>query len=59
MMPTCDMTSDCEQPVTMLDQDGFVYCTNHGLSRRTWQPCRKLRPYEVNRLARGETIARY
>jgi hypothetical protein len=53
------MTSECERPVSHLDQDGFVYCAAHGLARRGWQPCRKLRPYELRRLERGETITRY
>lgn len=57
--PRCDMTSECERPVSHLDQDGFVYCAAHGLARRGWQPCRKLRPYELRRLERGETITRY
>lgn len=57
--PRCDMTADCTEPVTHLDQDGFVYCTTHGLQRRCWQPCRKLRPAEVRKLERGEQIARY
>lgn len=55
----CDMTADCEEAVTMLDNDGFVYCTSHGLSRRSWKQCRKLRPHEIRRLERGETLTRY
>jgi hypothetical protein len=57
--PHCDMTAECDRPVTHLDQDGYVYCTDHGLSRRTWQPCRRLRGWELRRLERGETLARY
>ena len=58
-MPTCDMTKDCKQPVTHLDTAGYVYCTAHGLERRSYEPCRKLRPFELRRLARGEQIQRY
>jgi hypothetical protein len=58
-MPTCDMTEDCTEPVTHLDDKGFVYCTYHGILRRGWRPCRKLRKHELNRLARGEQIKRY
>lgn len=60
--PRCaGMGSDanCADPVTMLDTAGFVYCTKHGTQRRQYEPCRKLRPHELNRLARGETIERY
>lgn len=55
----CDMTDDCQTPVTMIDDKGYVYCTDHGLERRDWRPCRKLRDHEVNRLNRGEPLAHY
>lgn len=57
--PKCDMQADCTEPVTHIDQDGFAYCTDHGLARRAYQPCRKLRPAELAKLARGEQIAKY
>lgn len=56
---TCDGRAGCADPVSMLDQAGFVYCTRHGMWRRTHEPCRKLRPAELRKLARGEQIARY
>lgn len=55
----CDMTADCRSTITMLDDKGFVYCEGHGMSRRGWRPCRHLRQHELNRLNRGESIARY
>jgi hypothetical protein len=55
----CDMKTDCVKPITMIDESGFIYCTDHGLSRRSWKYCRKLRPFELNRLKRGETVKRY
>lgn len=58
-MPTCEMTTGCTEPVTMIDNGGFVYCTCHGLARRSWKPCRKLRPHELRKIARGETITKY
>ncbi len=57
--PTCDGKAGCLEPVAMLDQKGYVYCTSHGLWRRGYQPCRKLTSSELNKLARGEQIARY
>jgi hypothetical protein len=55
----CDMTDDCSANVTHIDQDGYAYCTEHGIERRSWMPCRKLRPHELARLQRGEPLARY
>lgn len=50
----CDMFSECTKAVAMVDNSGFLYCESHGLRRD--RPCRKLRPFELNRLMRGETI---
>lgn len=58
-LPNCDMRKGCAAPVAMLDQKGYVYCAVHGAARQTSQPCRKLRPHELNRLRRGETVERY
>ena len=56
---TCDMREDCTEPVTHIDSSGFAYCTPHGIDRRAWKPCRKLRPWELRRLERGEQLRRY
>ena len=56
---TCDMREDCREPVTMVDASGFVYCADHGLYRRIHKPCRKLRGWELRRLARGVPLNRY
>ena len=55
----CDMSHDCESPVTHIDQDGYAYCTTHGEQRRYSQPCRKLRDWELRKLQRGEQLTRY
>lgn len=55
----CDMKTDCTKPITMIDDSGFIYCADHGLSRRGWKLCRKLRPFELNRLKRGERVQHY
>lgn len=57
----CDMREDCDEPVTMLENKGWIYCTDHGIGRRDWprNKTRKLRPYEVNKLLRGEALTRY
>ncbi len=54
----CD-TEGCVEPVTHIDSKGFIYCTDHGQTRRHYQRCRKLRPHELNRLRRGEQVKRY
>lgn len=56
---SCDMHKECASEVTMIDNSGWLYCTDHGLDRRSWKPCRKLRTHELNRLKRGEQIKRY
>lgn len=56
---TCDMRADCDRPVTMIDSKGWAYCTTHGLIRQTYQNCRKLRPHELNRLKRGQSLLHY
>lgn len=58
-MPQCDGWCDHANPVTHLDTAGFVYCTPCGLIRREYEPCRKLRPFEMNRLLAGKQITKY
>lgn len=55
----CDMVEDCVEPVTYIDDKGFVYCTPHGLDRQTYRRCRKLRLHELRRISRGEQVAHY
>lgn len=56
----CDMRRECEQPVTHIDDKGYVYCAGHGLSRRAaGHRCRKLRAAELRRLHSGQPIAHY
>lgn len=56
---TCDMEKDCKEQVAMIDSSGFIYCHNHGLDRRDWEPCRKLRDWELRRLEKGKPLTRY
>lgn len=58
--PRCDGAQDCLEQATMIDKHGWVYCTDHGMARRSYdQPCRKLRPHELRRLQRGEQVRSY
>lgn len=55
----CDGEAGCCAPVTHIDNKGYIYCEGHGLARRTYRPCRKLRPHELRTLRRGEPVRRY
>jgi hypothetical protein len=59
IVPKCDGEAGCDKPVTHLDTAGFGYCSDHGIWRRQYEPCRKLTPAELNRLARGQQIEKY
>lgn len=56
---TCEMVKDCSEPVTHIDQDGYIYCADHGVERRTWKPCRKLRTWELHRIERTGSLRHY
>lgn len=58
-IPRCDMDHDCTEPTTYIDENGFIYCTEHGIDRQYWKRCRKMRPHEVNRIKRGLPVERY
>ena len=55
----CEMYRECPSEATHLDQKGFIYCEVHGVARRRFYPCRKMRPHEVRRLLTGRTINKY
>ncbi len=56
----CDMNRDCKQPVTMMDNKGFIYCASHGMQRRSYgTPCRKLTQSEIKGLKSGEAVKKY
>jgi len=58
----CDGWCDNQHTgITHIDESGFAYCTPCGERRQYdgWKRCRKLRRHELNRLLRGEQLARY
>lgn len=59
IMPWCDGMRYCEQPVTHLDDKGYVYCTNHGTQRAQHRACRAMTDVEIERLAHGQQIERF
>jgi len=56
---TCDMEDGCKEPITHIDEKGWIYCADHGRDRQSYQRCRKLRPSELKQLQRGEPLAKY
>ena len=52
----CDMEKDCKEPVTYIDNKGWLYCTKHGEQRKGDVRSRKLRPAEIKKLEEGQTI---
>lgn len=50
------MLSTCTEPVSYVDNNGYVYCLLHGIDRKFSRPCRKLTAAELRRLLSGETI---
>lgn len=58
-MPKCDMKSDCLNPITHIDNKGFVYCTECGKDRKLTHSCRKLRPWELKLIQAGRQVPSY
>jgi hypothetical protein len=53
----CTMEKDCKEPVSMIDNKGFTYCTKHGERRKAGGvPCRKLKPGEIKKLENDQPI---
>ena len=46
----------CSQPVSMIDEKGFVYCAKHGQDRKHSMRCRKLTPQELKKLESDQPI---
>lgn len=59
MKLTCDQEKNCQESVTMLDIKGYVYCTKHGIDRKSVCRCRRLNPKELRQLESGEPLKKY
>lgn len=56
----CDMRDQCTEPITHIDEKGFIYCRHHGIARReSGYRCRQLRGFELNRIKAGNPVERY
>ncbi len=52
----CDMEAHCTEPVTHIDQYGFLYCTGHAESvsrRKTRVRPRRITPSDIKKLLQG------
>jgi hypothetical protein len=56
---TCDMEKECGEPVTHIDEKGFVYCRKHGNDRKYSMRCRQLTSKELKLLRTGLPLGRY
>jgi hypothetical protein len=52
----CDMAHECKAAVTHIDEKGFVYCADHGATRKNYCRCRQLFPKELRTLRSGTPI---
>jgi hypothetical protein len=56
----CQMTKECTEDVTHVDEKGFIYCACHGYNRRvSGRKCRKLTKKELKTLIAGIPLERY
>ena len=60
-MPTCDMEHECTQPVTHIGNKGYVYCTEHAVTRREsgYERCRKMTHAEMLTILSGKPLTKY
>lgn len=57
----CEMSKDCQNPITHISEKGFIYCQTDGLRRRAahYERVRTLRPWELRLLEQGEVLPSY
>jgi hypothetical protein len=61
MKPYCEMARDCEQEVTHIGDEGYVYCARHAALRRAsgYERCRKMRQWECALIAADKPVPSY
>jgi hypothetical protein len=55
----CEMSHECQCPVTHIDDKGYIYCKQHGNERKSYRRCRQLRIWELKLLKAGQTVPSY
>ena len=59
MQIKCEMIKECNSDLAYMDNEGFIYCETHGISRKQWKPCRKLKKREIKDLEAGQRPRKY
>jgi hypothetical protein len=49
--------SGCKDPVTHIDNKGFIYCAKHGKDRQAVRACREIRAWELRVLRAGGALS--
>jgi hypothetical protein len=52
----CEMSDDCKQSATHIEDKGWVYCQEHGEQRRGIHRVRKMRPWELRLIEAGKCL---
>lgn len=50
----CSGEKNCDNEIKYIDIRGFIYCKNHGLTRKYSTPCRNLAKFEIKILQYGK-----
>jgi hypothetical protein len=58
IIPRCEMSHDCAQPVTHIGEKGYIYCAGHAADRR-YERTRALRPWELDLIRAGQPVPSY
>jgi hypothetical protein len=59
IIPRCEMSRDCAQPVTHVGEKGYIYCAGHAATRRGHERTRALRPWELELIRAGRPVPSY
>ena len=58
---TCDMVSDCPNPVTHIGRKGYIYCQQHAFERRIYgtESTRRMAAWEIRVIEAGKALPSY
>lgn len=56
----CEMSKECHEPVTHIEEKGFIYCEGHARTRRQYgRHARKMRTWELKLIHAGFPLPSY
>jgi hypothetical protein len=57
----CEMDTACPEPVTMIGDGGYIYCTHHGRVRRErrYERTRRMVSWELKLVESGQPLPAY